>query len=120
MILNAILAIGLLQIMGWIAVAIAASVSAWVTTILLWLRAKQFGQAASALKTSTGRIRRTFFASLAMGCILWAINQNLQRTMETSIERVLFAVALIFIGASTYLIFIYLLKAFPKNFEKVG
>ena len=33
MILNAILAIGLLQIMGWIAVAIAASVSAWVTTI---------------------------------------------------------------------------------------
>ena len=120
MILNAILAIGLLQIMGWIAVAIAASVSAWVTTILLWLRAKQFGQAASALKTSTGRIRRTFFASLAMGCILWAINQNLQSTMETSIERVLFAVALIIIGASTYLIFIYLLKAFPKNFEKVG
>ena len=120
MILNAILAIGLFQIIGWIAVAIAASASAWVTTILLWLRAKQFGQAASALKTSTGRIQRTFFASLAMGCILWAINQNLQSTMETSIERVLFAVALIFIGISTYLIFIYLLRAFPKNFEKVG
>ena len=30
-----------------------------------------------------------------------------------------FAVALIFIGISTYLIFIYLLRAFPKNFEKV-
>ena len=120
MILNAILAIGLLQIMGWIAVAIAASASAWVTTILLWLRAKQFGQAASALKTSTDRIQRTFFASLAMGCILWAINQNLQSTMETSIERVLFAVALIFIGISAYLLFIYLLRAFPKNFEKVG
>ena len=120
MILNAILAIGLFQIMGWIAVAIAASASAWVTTILLWLRAKQFGQAASALKTSTGRIQRTFFASLAMGCILWAINQNLHSTIETSIERVLFAVALIFIGISIYLIFIYFLRAFPKNFEKVG
>ena len=119
MILNAIIAVGLLQIMGWIAVAIAASASAWVTTILLWLRAKQFGQAASALKTSTGRIQRTFFASLAMGGILWAINQNLQSTMETSIERVLFAVALVFIGISTYLLFIYLLRAFPKNFEKV-
>ena len=120
MILNAILAIGLFQIIGWIAVAIAASASAWVTTILLWLRAKQFGQAASALKTSTGRIQRTFFASLAMGCILWAINQNLHSTIETSIERVLFAVALIFIGISIYLIFIYFLRAFPKNFEKVG
>jgi len=120
MILNAILAIGLMQIIGWIAVAIAASVSAWVTTILLWLRAKQFGQAASALKTSIVRIRRTFFASVVMGCILWAINQSLQSTMDTSIERVLLAVALIFIGASTYLIFIYLLKAFPENFEKVS
>ena len=119
MILNAILAIGLFQIIGWIAVAIAASASAWVTTILLWLRAKQFGQAASALKTSTGRIQRTFFASLAMGCILWAINQNLHSTIETSIERVLFAVALIFIGISTYLLFIYLFRAFPKNFEKI-
>ena len=120
MILNAILAIGLMQIIGWIAVAIAASVSAWVTTILLWLRAKQFGQAASALKTSIVRIRRTFFASVVMGCILWAINQSLQSTMDTSIERVLLAVALIFIGVSTYLIFIYLLKAFPENFEKVS
>jgi len=120
MILNAILAIGLMQIIGWIAVAIAASVSAWVTTILLWLRAKQFGQAASALKTSIVRIRRTFFASVVMGCTLWAIKQSLQSMMDTSIERVLFAVALIFIGASTYLILIYLLKAFPENFEKVS
>ena len=120
MILNAILAIGLMQIIGWIAVAIAASVAAWVTTILLWLRAKQFGQAASALKTSIVRIRRTFFASVVMGCILWAINQSLQSTMDTSIERVLFAVTLIFIGASAYLILIYLLKAFPENFEKVS
>ena len=120
MILNAILAIGLMQIIGWIAVAIAASVSAWVTTILLWLRAKQFGQAASALKTSIVRIRRTFFASVVMGCILWAINQSLQSTMDTSIERVLLAVTLIFIGASAYLILIYLLKAFPENFEKVS
>ena len=120
MTLNAILAVGLMQIIGWIAVAIAASVSAWVTTILLWLRAKQFGQAASALKTSIVRIRRTFFSSVVMGCILWAINQSLQSTMDTSIERVLLAVALIFIGASTYLIFIYLLKAFPENFEKVS
>tara|TARA_Y100000589_G_C27101717_1_gene608358 strand:+ start:88 stop:696 length:609 start_codon:yes stop_codon:yes gene_type:complete len=120
MILNAILAIGLLQIIGWIAVAIAASVSAWVTTILLWLRAKQFGKAAIALKTSTRRIRSTFFASSAMGGILWVINQGLQSKMETSVERVLFAVALLFIGASSYLIFIYMLKAFPKNLEKVS
>ncbi len=120
MILNAILAIGLLQIMGWIAVAIAASVSAWVTTILLWLRAKQFGQAASALKSSTDRIRRTFFASLAMGGILAVINQGFQSTMETSTERVLFAISLLIIGASTYLICIYMLRAFPENFEKVG
>ena len=119
MILNAILAIALMQIIGWIAVAIAASLSAWISTTLLWLRAKQFGPAAIALKTSTARIRRTFLASLMMGCILWIINQSLQSTMETLIERVLFAIALIFIGASTYLILIYLLKAFPKNFEKV-
>ena len=31
MLLNAILAIALLKVMGWIAVAVAASASAWVT-----------------------------------------------------------------------------------------
>ena len=50
----------LLKVMGWIAVAVAASASAWVTSILLWISAKKFGRAASALKTSTNRIKRTF------------------------------------------------------------
>ena len=119
MLLNAILAIGLLPIVGWIAVAIAASVSAWVTTILLWITAKRFGQAAHVLKTSISRIRGAFLGSLAMGIILWAVNQNFYVAMETSSERVFFAFGLIFLGATTYLVIVYVLKVFPKNLEKV-
>ena len=118
MLLNAILAITLLKVMGWIAVAVAASASAWVTSILLWISAKKFGRAASVLKTSTNRIKRTFFASLAMGIILWAISQNLYTVMQTSAERVFFAIALVFAGLAIYLIIVYMLKAFPKNSEK--
>ena len=119
MLLNAILAIGLLPIVGWIAVAIAASVSAWVTTILLWISTKRFGQAAHVLKTSISRIRGAFLGSLAMGIILWAVNQNFYVSMETSSERVFFAFGLIFLGATTYLVVVFVLKAFPRNLEKV-
>ncbi len=118
MLLNAILAIALLNVMGWIAVAVAASASAWVTSILLWISAKKFGRAASVLKTSTNRIKRTFFASLVMGIILLAISQNLYTVMQTSAERVFFAIALVFAGSAIYLIIVYMLKAFPKNSEK--
>ena len=119
MLLNAILAIGLLPIVGWIAVAIAASVSAWVTTILLWITTKRFGQASHLLKTSISRIRGAFLGSLAMGFILWAVNQNFYVAMETSSERVFFASGLIFLGATTYLVVVFVLKAFPRNLEKV-
>ena len=118
MLLNAILAIAFLNVMGWIAVAVAASASAWVTSILLWISAKKFGRAESVLKTSTNRIKRTFFASLAMGIILWAISQNLYTVMQTSAERIFFAIALVFAGSAIYLIIVYMLKAFPKNSEK--
>ena len=118
MLLNAILALALLNVIGWIAVAVAASASAWVTSILLWISAKKFGRAASVLKTSTNRIKRTFFASLAMGIILWAISQNLYTVVQTSAERVFFAIALVFAGLAIYLIIVYMLKAFPKNSEK--
>ena len=113
------LAIGLLPIVGWIAVAIAASVSAWVTTILLWIYTKRFGQAAHVLKTSISRIRGAFLGSLAMGIILWAVNQNFYVSMETSSERVFFAFGLIFLGATTYLVVVFVLKAFPRNLENV-
>ena len=119
MLLNAILAIGLLPIVGWIAVAIAASFSAWVTTILLWITTKRFGQASHVLKTSISRIRSAFLGSLAMGIILWAVNQNFYVAMETSSERVFFASGLIFLGATTYLVVVFVLKAFPRNLEKV-
>ena len=118
MLLNAILAIALLKVMGWIAVAVAASASAWVTSILLWISAKKFGRAASALKTSASRIKRTFFASLVMGIILWAISQNLYTVMQTPAERVFFAIALVLAGSIIYLGIVYVLKAFPKNSEK--
>ena len=118
MLLNAILAIALLKVMGWIAVAVAASASAWVTSILLWITAKKYGRAASALKTSTNRIKRTFLASLVMGIIIWAISQNLYIAMQTSAERVFFAIGLVFAGSTIYLVIVYMLQAFPKNSEK--
>ena len=70
------------------------------------------------LKTSTNRIKRTFFASLVMGIILWAISQNLYTAMQTSFERVFFAIALVSVGSTVYLVIVYMLKAFPKNSEK--
>jgi hypothetical protein len=39
--------------------------------------------------------------------------------METSSERVFFASGLIFLGATTYLVVVFVLKAFPRNLEKV-
>jgi ABC-type lipoprotein release transport system permease subunit len=53
-----------------------------------------------------------------MGIVLWAVNQNFYVAMGTSIERVLFAFGLIFLGVTTYLGVVFVLNAFPRNLEK--
>ena len=53
-----------------------------------------------------------------MGIIIWAISQNLYTAMQTSFERVFFAIALVSVGSTISLAIGYMLKAFPKNSEK--
>ena len=38
--------------------------------------------------------------------------------MQTSAERVFFAIGLVFAGSTIYLVVVYMLRAFPKNSEK--
>jgi hypothetical protein len=54
-----------------------------------------------------------------MGIVLWAVNQNFYVAMGTSIEQVFFAFGLMFLGATTYLGVVFVLRAFPQNLEKV-
>jgi len=53
-----------------------------------------------------------------MGIILWAASQNIYIAMQTSAERVFFAIGLVFVGSTIYLVIVYMLQAFPKNSEK--
>ena len=48
-----------------------------------------------------------------MGIILWAAVKT-YIAMQTSAERVFFAIGLVFAGSTIYLVIVYMLKAFPK------
>jgi putative peptidoglycan lipid II flippase len=70
MIVNAVLAIVLAFWIGYVAAAIATSVSGWVMVWLLWRGSRQMGASAEPDERLTRRVWRIGLASLAMGAVL--------------------------------------------------
>lgn len=71
MVVNAVLAVGLAPVIGWIAPAIATTSAAWVMVALLRRGARSYGDVAAFDARFQARIWRIVAASLIMGAVLW-------------------------------------------------
>ena len=73
MLVNAVLAVGLLPLIGWQAAAVATTVSAWTMVWQLWHGSRAMGDAARLDDRFLARVPRIAFASALMGLVLWAM-----------------------------------------------
>lgn len=112
MVINAICAVGLSYIFGYLAAAIGASVSAWVMTGLLWFGTRNMGTAA----WFDERFRRTFpkiiIAISGMGGMLYLVQTMMGTFFETPGLRYLALAILVGVGMTSYAILLLGTKAY--------
>ncbi|HEY0212174.1 MAG TPA: murein biosynthesis integral membrane protein MurJ [Paenirhodobacter sp.] len=77
MLVNAGFAVGMMPVMGFVAAALATTVSGWVMLLQLWWGARGMGDAARPDARFRRRAIRIVLASAAMGVVLWLGTQAL-------------------------------------------
>ena len=112
MVINAVVAIGLSFVIGWLAPAVATSVAGWAMVAMLALGSRRFGETVRFDARFRRRIWRIVLASLAMGLVLWGLNAALGRYLTMDYIRYPALAALIMLGSLSYFAFGQLLGAF--------
>ena len=112
MVINAIVAIGLWPALGWLSPAIATVVSSWAMVGLLHLSSRAFGDVARLKSDTKSKIMRVSIASIAMGVVLSAAQFSAGGYFTNGITQFIWALILIALGATTYIIFAMISGAF--------
>ncbi len=112
LVVNAGLAVGLAPVLGWIAPAIATTLSGWAMFACLALGARRYGAAARFDARFHRRIWRILAASAFMGLALWIGNAALQPVLGLPWWRGLALLGLIGIAMVSYFGFGQLIGAF--------
>ncbi|MDA5093447.1 murein biosynthesis integral membrane protein MurJ [Aliiroseovarius sp. KMU-50] len=112
MVVNAVLAIGLAPILGWIAPAIATTVAGWFMAILLLIGGRRFGEVARFDARFKRRIWRISFAAIGMGAVLWCGLLILGPALAATGWRYLALAGLVGLGMVSYFVIGRALGAF--------
>lgn len=102
MAVNAVLAVILAFWLGYVAAAIATTVSGWVMVWLLWRGSRDMGPCAQADERLINRIWRIMAASLVMGAVLLVGNAMLGTWLYVPGARYVALSVLLIAGISTY------------------
>lgn len=102
MVVNAVLAIGLAPVIGWIAPAIATSVAGWAMVALLVWGARPMGDVARFDPRFFDRLWRICAASAVMGAALWGLGLLLSSALSTGGIRYLALAGLVLVGMAFY------------------
>ena len=120
MVVNAMLAIGLAPVIGFIAAAIATTVAGWSMFALLWWKSRSMGVASELDARAKKSIGRIVLASLVMGLGLWAVNQLITPDMLTGAIQFAILALLVLFGMGLYAIAGVMLGAFrPSDLKAV-
>ena len=112
MVVNAVLAVGLSFVIGWLAAAIATTAAAWVMVWQLARGGRAFGKVARFDDRFRRRIWRIIAASVLMGVVLWAVSALLTPLFGLGGWRWLALLALLAAGTVAYALSGQLLGAF--------
>jgi putative peptidoglycan lipid II flippase len=99
---NAVVAVGLAPLIGWIAAALATTLAAWVMVGLLVMGTRLMGDVARFDARFHGRIWRIIAASAVMGVVLWGAMIFLSPVFATPGWRYLALLGLILTGTLCY------------------
>ncbi len=102
MVVNLVLAIGLLPLIGFSAAAWATTLSAWVMMGQLWYGARGMGLASRFDDRLRRRMPRIFAAALIMGICLWGMQALLALALTTELWRYGALLILIVTGIVSY------------------
>lgn len=102
MVVNAGLAVGLLPLIGWLAAAVATTVSAWVMVWQLWRGSRAMGDAARLDARFLTRLPRMALASALMGAVLWGLTVVLADALVTSGLRTVALAGMILAAMAVY------------------
>lgn len=102
MVVNAVVAVGLSFVIGWIAAAIATTAAGWVMVWLLIRGARPYGDVAQFDARFRQRVWRITLAALGMGAVLWVAALLLNPFFLMGGWRWLALLVLIAIGTLSY------------------
>jgi putative peptidoglycan lipid II flippase len=102
MVVNAVLALGLMPLIGFMAAAIATSVSAWVMVWQLWRGSRAMGDAARFDDRFRYRLPRIIVAALLMGLVLWVLSHLLVGPLNSRGIRAVVLLGMILSAMAVY------------------
>ena len=111
MAVNAVIAIALAPVIGYLAAAIGTTVAGWAMVVLLWRGTAKMGAAAEIDARLRRRMGRIVLAALAMGVVIWAAAQAMQDWLFGGAERYAALAALVLLGVVSYALFARLMGA---------
>jgi putative peptidoglycan lipid II flippase len=119
MVINAVLAIGLSPVIGYVAAAWGTTVSSWIMVILLWRGSRRMGEAALLDDRLIRAIPRQLIAVGIMAIGLWGTSYGLDDMLHTDYIRygalaILIAVGIILFGVTGVIV-----GAFNKSDLKI-
>jgi putative peptidoglycan lipid II flippase len=102
MVVNAALAIGLMPYIGFLAAAIATSVSAWVMVWQLWRGSRAMGDAVLLDDRFLTRVPRIVLASALLGLVLWGLATAFGTALTTPGLRTIVLGGIVLAGMVVY------------------
>lgn len=112
MVVNAVVAIGLAPLIGFVSAAFATTLAAWVMVVLLWLGSRSMGEEATLDARFLTRAPRIIIASAAMGLVLYGLAILLSSAISAPFIRYVALAALVAAGAISYAVVGQVIGAF--------
>ncbi|MFV2038105.1 MAG: murein biosynthesis integral membrane protein MurJ, partial [Paracoccaceae bacterium] len=111
MLVNAVVALSLAPVIGFLAAAIATSLAGWAMVILLWRGSRRMGRAARPDGRLVRRAARIALASIGMGLVLMVCNAFLAPMFDAGRWRYLALLLLVSAGMLSFFIIAQLIGA---------
>ena len=102
MVVNAAFAVGFMPVMGYLAAALATSVSGWTMVWQLWRGSRRMDESARFDARFKSRLPRIILAALLMGGVLWVMTVALGPALDVAKWRWLALGGLILSGMVSY------------------
>jgi putative peptidoglycan lipid II flippase len=102
MILNAVIAVGLMPVIGFAAAAVATTAAGWIMALQLWLGSRRMGDEARLDARLCRTLPRIVLASVIMGAVLWGAAWGLSGALADAAWRYAALVGLILLGIISY------------------